>query len=336
MRKAWPYVVGLLTLLVVSGTVWFFVHAFQQHLEEIRQAQLAFRPLPLGAGVGLLLLAYGLITQAWRVTLTTLAQRPLSFGASVSALHLPGLTKYLPGRVWSYALQMLWLTRQHFAPEVVLYANLVNVLTSLAVSAWLGLALLLWQARLGPSQPVPAAYLGAMGLVSLLASAAFVWCHRPVMARLKTLLQRLSGRAFTLLEAPPSLLLRLQAYYAMIYTCFGLASFALAAGMGLPLGFEALPGIIAAVTIADALGFMVLLTPGGLGVRESVMALLLSGVTDPTLALLLPMVSRVASMSVEALLGGGSMLLVSRVRQRERARAGDVATPPASHPLLEV
>jgi uncharacterized membrane protein YbhN (UPF0104 family) len=61
--------------------------------------------------------------------------------------------------------------------------------------------------------------------------------------------------------------------------------------------------VISASMISDVIGFLAFIVPGGLGVREGIMYLLLEGISLKPLQLVLPVASRVVTMLVDILLG---------------------------------
>jgi uncharacterized membrane protein YbhN (UPF0104 family) len=57
------------------------------------------------------------------------------------------------------------------------------------------------------------------------------------------------------------------------------------------------------MSVAWVVGFLSALTPGGLGVREGLMSLMLERVSRPEAALVLPLVARLLCLVIEVLLG---------------------------------
>jgi uncharacterized membrane protein YbhN (UPF0104 family) len=322
MKKQLKILFGGAALLIVIGSLWFFFNEFQRHLVEINEAVREIFYLPLAFGVFLAVIAYLLVTQAWRFTVNELASpRRISMRDAVPAVNIPSLTKYLPGKVWSYTIQMYWLGRHGFSPGLILYANLLNVLTSLLVSAWLGSGLLLTL----PGSALPS-MLTEQGLFmifggSIIASFIFVFLNRSIMDFTILQVKKMFGKEVAFVGTRISCLVKLQFYYVLIYAAFGLSSFYLAAGIGQVLEWHRFPSLVAAVAIADSLGFLVILVPGGFGVRESVMLLLLENATGKVLALLLPIASRLATMLAEIILGLIGLALIRAAAKGNRLRA---------------
>jgi hypothetical protein len=106
----------------------------------------------------------------------------------------------------------------------------------------------------------------------------------------------------------------LVAGYALYWVVTGLAFAALMAALH-PLAVADVPLVMAAFAAAYAAGFLALLTPAGLGVREGVLVVALAPVLPAGPALVVALVSRVWMMLVE-LAGAAVAHLVARRRAR--------------------
>jgi hypothetical protein len=106
----------------------------------------------------------------------------------------------------------------------------------------------------------------------------------------------------------------LVAGYAAYWAVTGLAFAALVAAL-YPLAAADVPLVMAAYAAAYAAGFLTLLTPAGLGVREGVLVIALAPILPAGPALVVALVSRVWMMLVE-LAGAAVAHLVARRRAR--------------------
>jgi len=174
---------------------------------------------------------------------------------------------------------------------------------SVGVALAVGLPVLLAErARLG--RP---ALLGAVVVVAVAALAVLFRRRLLGLAR-----RRLPG--FDPAELAPSAgtVAWLVAGYAAYWVVTGLAFAALVASL-YPLAAGDVPLVVAAYAAAYAAGFLALLTPAGLGVREGVLVIALTPVLPAGPALVVALVSRVWMMLVE-LAGAGIAHLVARHR----------------------
>lgn len=130
--------------------------------------------------------------------------------------------------------------------------------------------------------------------------------------------------------APPGMrvILGLALGYAVYWVLTGLAFAALVRAM-FPLPASDVPLAIAGYSASYAVGFLSLLTPGGLGVREGVLVLALAPVMPAGPALVVALVSRLWMMLFELLGAVAAYALERAVSGRVRLRAGAPAVPPA-------
>jgi hypothetical protein len=75
------------------------------------------------------------------------------------------------------------------------------------------------------------------------------------------------------------------------------------------------PWLVATWVTAYTVGYLSMLTPSGLGVREGVMALLLGQVSPVSVAVVISLVARLWMMAGE-LVGAGAVLLIRVLRRR--------------------
>jgi hypothetical protein len=116
--------------------------------------------------------------------------------------------------------------------------------------------------------------------------------------------------------------------YVVYWALTGLAFAALVRAM-FPLAASDVPLAIAGYSASYAVGFLSLLTPGGLGVREGVLVLALAPIMPAGPALVVALVSRLWMMLFELLGAVAAYGLERVVTARRRPPAGAPAVPPA-------
>jgi hypothetical protein len=160
---------------------------------------------------------------------------------------------------------------------------------SVGVAVLAGLPVLLAErARLG--RP---ALLGAAVVAAGAVLAAVFRRHLLALAR-----RRLPGFDPAGLTPSASTVALLVAGYAVYWAVTGLAFAALVASLA-PLAADDIPLVVAAYAAAYAAGFLALLTPAGLGIREGVLVVALAPVLPAGPALVVALVSRLWMMLVE-------------------------------------
>jgi uncharacterized membrane protein YbhN (UPF0104 family) len=287
------------SVVIVAGVAFFFYRAFRRNWADIEAAKLEFHyPLLLAAAV-LFLICYLLATYAWHATINVLSEsRKLTFSESLATYNASSLTKYLPGKFWSYALQMYWLGDAGFSKSSVMYANIVNLVTSLVTSVLMGLLCLSFSSTRLPAAVV----LAALALVALV-DLCIVKFYSGIFGGLVKLLNRVLKRDVRYFRLSPAFMLELQLLHLLSAVTAGASSYLVCLGIGHPIGPGDAMLVIASSLISDVVGFLAVIVPAGLGVREGVMYLILNGVSLGTLPLVLPVATRAVNMFVDIGLG---------------------------------
>jgi len=108
--------------------------------------------------------------------------------------------------------------------------------------------------------------------------------------------------------------LRFLLTYLLLWGCCGLAFFLFVKSLS-PLGWHQFPAMMGIYATAWTVGFLSVVTPGGLGIREGVLSLLLSAYLPPATATLVALLSRLWSLAAELVLAGGAITLRWKRRQ---------------------
>lgn len=295
-RKAIKYLLGP---LIVGAVAYFFYRAFENNWASIRAQHIEFRPVFLALAVACMLVTYLVPTFGWQLTINTLAGgNKLTFAQTVATVNSSNLVKYVPGKVLTYALQVYWLANRGFSKSLVVYVNALNLLVSLAVSVIFGFGCLFFADTPIPRQVALGVF--AVGLVVDIVGFRF---HGPILKLFIRLYGRVFKREVRDLDVPVSLLGWLHVVHLISVVAFGLSSYFTARGIGYAIPASAAPKLMAAILISDTVAFFAVVTPGGLGVREGLMYLVLGGAKGTSLALMLPLAARVVHMLVDLVLG---------------------------------
>ncbi|MFZ5892001.1 MAG: hypothetical protein ACOY0T_13175 [Myxococcota bacterium] len=290
----------LVYTLVLGCIAYFFYRAFQRNWHSIRAHDFVFDYVALGFSVVALLATYLFATYGWHRSINALSDSgQLSLAQSMAAVNSSNLTKYLPGKVWSYALQLFWLSRAGFSKSLVTYINVINLGVSVITTLIAGLMLLLFSPRTLPTTTSLA--LLALAIAADLLAMKY---HAPLLRWGIALLNRLFKRDLKYFEPPARVWLELHVFHLLGAFAFGLTAYLTSLGIGYALPLRDAPLVMAALLIADLVGFAAIFVPGGLGVREGFMYVLLGGTQAGSLALTLPLAVRMLNMLVDLALGG--------------------------------
>lgn len=298
----------LLLVVLVAACVIALAASWDDVVDALpRVGAMRFALSTLAAIVAGVLLALG-----WRVLLVDIGRRDVALGESVAAYSAAQLGKYVPGSVWPVVVQMA-LTRRHgIARRAVVSAFVVQLLV-LVVAAVTSAALTLpW---------VDAEQLRTRWWLLLLAPAMCLVLVPRVQQRLLAAARRVLRRD---IDVPlPSVRANVLALAAsvLVYVAYGVHLAVLAAPLSTHSAVPVLLQSIGGFALAWAAGFVVIFAPAGLGVREVVLTLTMGAVVLREDATALAVLSRVAVVIADLVLGvGGLAVLATLGISARRAR----------------
>ena len=228
--------------------------------------------------------------QGWRTLLAGFGSRPPLRGAS-QVFFVGQLGKYLPGSVWSVVAQMDLGRAYRIPPRRSASAAALAMLVSVA-SGLLCTACALPFLQGGSTGGYGWAFLAVPVILAVLHPRLL----NPLLDRLLRLARRpalehrVSGRAITLSLAWSLL------YWGLV----GLQIWILVVGMGVP-ALKALAPSIGGFAFAWSVGFLIIIAPAGAGVRDVILAAMLTPIMDVGLATAVALVSRVLTVVADLL-----------------------------------
>lgn len=270
--------------IIVLASFYFLASRLVRDWHEIPFARLRFSPLQLaGAFAILLLLHFPLYGWLWRTILATLgANIRTSTATAITAVSALG--KYAPGKVWFTLGRMSLVRKEGVAEDKVL----VSVVLEIAFTLLAGLMLLGSAVAFVPRGQVPT----PVYLIFLLAPLCLLVLYPPVMNRLLGVGLRRLKRPRIELRLSYGRLLAILGICLLDWIAQGVGSFVLIASF-CPLSIRQLPVLLGGYAISWMTGFLVLVSPAGLGVREGVFTLILKTVVPEPLAIIAALVTRV-------------------------------------------
>jgi glycosyltransferase 2 family protein len=303
--RASPWVrTGLLAVVIAFCGYGLYVEWPQAHaaLARLHWYSVAGAALAALAGAGCFMLA-------WREMLADLGSR-LPVPATIRAMFVAQLAKYLPGAVWAFAAQVE-LSNDYQVPR---RRGATSVVTALAVV--LAVALLTAAVAL-PLTSASAArqYWWAFVLTPLI----LICLYPPVLGRL--LDKALTMARQLPLERRPSArgLARTLGWTALGWLLWGLQAWLLIGDMT-GRGAHVLLLSVGAYALAWSAGLLLVIFPGGIGPRELALIAALAPVMPRGAALVVALVSRVVMTGSDLAWGSAGILIGRRTRRSNRAR----------------
>lgn len=292
--------IAFVVIAVTLGVV-----TFAGQWTEVREALARLSPAVVGAA--LLAVLAGLLVSmvVWRLILAALGS-PLPYRVAARVLFVGQLGKYLPGTVWPVLAQME-LGRDQGVPRQ--RSATVFVLTMLF---GFGTGLLLATTTL---PVVAAAEVRPFRWAFLLTPAFLVLLHPKVINPLLDRALRLTGRPA--LERPLTLQVAVRSVLtgAVQWLFFGVHIWLLAVGLGADPWVTARLAV-GGFALAWCAGYLGVITPAGIGVREVALVAVLSPVLDRPDAIVLALVSRVVMTVADLLIAAVGAVSMRGMRYR--------------------
>ncbi|MBI9114774.1 lysylphosphatidylglycerol synthase transmembrane domain-containing protein [Sanguibacter suaedae] len=288
------------TVKILFGVlaVGLLVAAVYSQRNEFMEAvsRLAWTTVVLSFVLGLVALFANMMS--WRGAMAGVGA-PLPMAAAARVFLISQLGKYVPGSVWPVLVQVE-LTKERGISRVrsttgALVGMAVGVVTSASVAS----VLLVTSAQDA---------LDDYWFVLLVVPLGVTALTPPVLRRLLTVAAKATRKEIV----PPDLtwrgLLTSSAWSALMWVAFGFHAWVVVRDL-LPDGAPGIALTIGAFALAWLVGFLMILAPAGVGVRELALVVALGGALSVPDALALALVSRVLLTVGDAIAGGGALFL---------------------------
>lgn len=286
----------LIGLFIALGIAAFFINSLSRQWSEIKYL---ITPQLLINGIltiPFLLVMSALNTQCLRRLLAA-SGVSTGFRLSYRLYYLPQLGKYVPGKLWGYIIMWRVGKAAGVASLHLLESTLLLQIMTMVASVFVGSVLLLpffsqWRVYLVAASVLSFGFL-------MLGHPIAVACGRIARKTMK------STAAVTLNYR---IYLSAVVYHMISHGVYILAVVVLLRGFG-GLSVSSCVGVVGAFAIAWLVGVCSFVTPGGLGVREAALLVILRQMLSPELALVIPIVLRGWLTAGEALCGVVALIL---------------------------
>ncbi len=301
-------------LLSVMILLYLIQRLYELRTELSGEGIALVSPFGLLSSLILLLLYNSVLSLPWFFCYRRGSGTSIAFRSGWTFFQLSQLGRYLPGRVG----QFVWMLS--FSRRFGIEKTSAVLATCLQLAFQCGLGVIVGVAVLGSAKISPLHTLGGhlemvgkgirlggiviVGIVIVgLGVGAFL--YRRHIAAAVPHLKKLFRAMF---------LVRLIGLYILLWGLLGIAFFLFIRGFS-PVSTSQLFRVTGIYAIAWSFGFLSVVTPSGLGVREGVLSLLLTSVLPPATATLIALLSRLWTLSAELLIGGVAFGLSLRQRR---------------------
>jgi hypothetical protein len=264
----WPVFKVLLGLAILIA----IGRRFYLDLQDLNLGELSLRPAWMLACGGLYVLALGCSAYFWHRLLLVCGQRP-PFVQSLKAYYVGLLGKYLPGKAWALFMRGALVKGPHSRVGVAIVTAFYEVFTTMASGALVAAVVFALQPFVAETVPVldlKPALVGAVIFLMLgvpLLPMVFNW----LVGRLARRFQNVE--AFRLPRLQMGTLLLGCAVMACAWVFFGLSLWSAVRSLvdlSHPLTPPVLARYAAIMGLAYSGGFLIVVVPSGLGIREEI------------------------------------------------------------------
>jgi uncharacterized membrane protein YbhN (UPF0104 family) len=272
----------ILAAAVVLVIFFFLTRSLVRNWHQIPFSDLRFNPLYLLLSFIFLLLTFLIFVKAWQAIIRSL-QADISYPFAFWVMAASQTAKYVPGGVW-FALGRVYLAKSEklSAEKIGVSVIIETGLTFLAGILLFFLAL---------SLAKPENLINYFLLIPVFFFIILI-LYPPVLERFVNIGLKIIKRPPVKIKMRYGSVLGIAIYFLGLWLAQMIGYFLLINAL-YPVPLGQFPALAAIYIISWMAGFIVILAPGGLGVREGTMTLLLSSIIPSALAIGISFLSRV-------------------------------------------
>jgi len=277
----------LLFVIVLAVVAYFLGRSIVGQWSTIRTYPWHLHVGWLACSAVVIWLDFSLFVHLWRTLLQAVSRKRLGFLTAFRISVLANFGKYIPGKVWSVLGMVMLLKREGYAASTALAATVLHQAYTV-VSGLIFVAVVLGNEVFGGKPLVPV-------FVGVVAGAIIL--YPPVFTVMLNFGLRLAKREQITIKLSFPMAVKLFLVYIVAWIFYGAAFWCLLRGLGIQP--ESFWRTGASFCAAYLLGFLALFAPGGLGVREGVVTVLLGSSLAPGLPALIAVAARLWMTMIE-------------------------------------
>lgn len=254
---------------------------------------------------GILILYRSLYTVPFAVFLSCITGTHVSFRNAFMLFHLSNITRYLPGRIWG-VVRLLSLSKRFGLSKTTTASSLtLHVGIETTLGGLIAMTLLFSKPMRGTAVEVLEGFSGHTLLLTLAVIG--------ILGGVLFLIPKLAGHARQFLKTLSPLLGNIRLWgivlisHCLLWCCQGLAFFLFLRSF-VSVQWGDVGVLTACFAFAWIVGFLSFLTPGGLGIREGLLGLLLANYMSTSQAVLVALLCRLWMLLAEMVLAGTAFL----------------------------
>ncbi|RKU30221.1 hypothetical protein C6499_06745 [Candidatus Poribacteria bacterium] len=306
--------------LIAGILLYFLIKPFLQTHTQLKDATFQVQWSWLICSFGAILFYWSAYLYPFATLLSSITEKHVSFRDAFTLFHLANITRYLPGRIWG-VVRLLSLSHQFgFSKTSVGSSLTLHVGIETALGGLIGLLLLFSPKMRGTALGIIdkiSVHTTLLSLVCIGILIGTLFLIPTLSSKARQFLQTLLDTGVPLFQEPfRHQWLNIFASHIFLWICQGLAFFLFVRSF-VPMAWMDAGILTACFAFAWVIGFLSFLTPGGLGVREGLLSLLLSSYMPAPQATLIALICRVWMLSAEIVLANVAFALNGRVKRRQ-------------------
>lgn len=277
---------------IIFLTLGFLFYLLYQNWTELRS-------YPFDISWGLFLFSYVflfvhfvLIALAWGILLRRLQPPGVPLLQAIRIRTISDFGRFLPGKIWFVLWRIAMCKKYRIAPEIIglsaFLEEYLNILSTILVFVVTFI--------LVTHTPLTQYALYTLALLPI----AFLLLHPRLFSVFPRLLRKIFKHPEVKLSARYSAIISLLSLFFIAWIILGIGFYMMATAIS-PVDIDLLLPLTGVFAISWALGFIVIILPGGLGLRETVLTYLLAFFVPLPIAIILSLISRIWLISGEAL-----------------------------------
>ena len=287
-------------LLVAGILLFYLVEPFLQTHTHLKTVTFAIQGGWFFASFLLILVYWSIYLYPFAMVLNSFTEKQVAFWDAFTLFHLSNITRYLPGRIWG-VVRLLSLSGQFglsktaTASSLTLHVGIETVLGGLIAMS------LIFSHRMRQTAT------DVLGTLSEKNIVLFMIAVIGVLTGFVFLIPRLTEHTRQIMKTlifrvkNPRLWVNVLLSHSLLWFCQGLAFFFFVRSFA-PLPWRDAGILTACFAFAWIVGFLSFLTPGGLGIREGLLGLLLSNSMMSPQATFVALICRLWMLSAEIFL----------------------------------
>ena len=288
--------------LIAFSILFFLFKHLSELFRDLKVESIAFNPFWLLLSCVILIVYRTLRIFPWLTLYQNMTSESVSFLSSWTLFQLSELGKYLPGKVGQFVGMAALCRSLEISRDEAIASTLLQLMFQCLLGVFIGIPVLL--------SPEAREFLQKMrtnlwhnSFRSIVFFAAIIGLGTIILVLLRKRLSSQKGHFQKIMRTLFSFkkLFRLVVIYISLWACVGIGFFLFIKSI-YPIQMVQLPIILGIYPFAWSIGFLSLITPGGLGVREGILSLFLTAFLPSATATLIALLSRLWIINTEVIL----------------------------------